>query len=207
MRVHVCACMHGCVCFAYGCGLWAPVCLLCVCVCVNVACVMHGGTGAGGEHSSAEGCGAERRGIQRAGPMGAGGRRETRTDGERGEGGGKEEVGGRGRGRGKVGEGCAPEPEGSGGGVIEPVAWPSWGDAGGGGTQPQASGGPSPRGPGRGAHCRLLRSRGVGVCMRRSHRQPQKAALKPASGSPNCVLSKGPGPSHRALCQPQSRAG
>lgn len=111
--------------------------------------------------------------------------------GERGEGGGKEEVGG--RGRGKVEEGCAPEPEDSGGVVIEPVAWPGWEDADGGGTQPQASRGLSPRGPGRGARCRLLRSRGVGVRMRRSHRQPQKAALKPASG-----LSK--------LC-PQQRAG
>lgn len=89
--------------------------------------------------------------------------------------------------------GVALEPEGLGRVVIDPVAWPGWGDADGGGTQPQASGRQFPRAPGRGACCRLLRSRGVGVRMRRGHRQLRRAALKPASG-----LSK--------LC-PQQRVG
>ena len=36
--VCVCMCAHACmdICFAYGCGLWAPACLVCVCVCVCV---------------------------------------------------------------------------------------------------------------------------------------------------------------------------
>ena len=61
-------------------------------------------------------------------------------------------------GGGDGGRAVAPEPEGSGGVVIDPVAWPGWqacgapgwGHAKGSGTQPLASGGQSPRGPGRG---------------------------------------------------------
>lgn len=71
--------------------------------------------------------------------------------------------------RGEGGRGVAPEPEGSGRVVIDPVAWPGWGscrapgwgDAEGGGTQPLVSGGQSLRGPGRGC---LLQAPEIAGC-------------------------------------------
>ena len=106
---HVCMCVHACmgVCVLHMDVGYGHLCVF-VCVCVTVACVMHGRTGAGGEHSPAEGCGAVRRGVQPAGPMGAGGRRETRTDGERGEGRGWGEGGGWGEREGEGGGGMCP---------------------------------------------------------------------------------------------------